>query len=103
MTYVPSTNEVIITGLSNFSSGGQNWAGVSVVVPLTVSDPSQFYVKSTSDGSLIKVDPVTAAQLYATRDQGAELISTVRFRPTRSWSRPTSSIILAYWQSCSSS
>src|SRR5580700_5841620 len=66
MSYTPSANEIIVTGLSDFSSGGQNWAGETVVIPLTVSSPSQFYVKSATDGSLIQVDPATAAQLYAT-------------------------------------
>jgi Tryptophan-rich Synechocystis species C-terminal domain/Cadherin-like/Bacterial Ig-like domain len=69
MTYTPSANEVVISGL-NISSGGQTWPGVDVVIPLTEPDgsplaASQFYVKSATDGSLIEVDPTTAAQLYA--------------------------------------
>jgi len=64
-TYTPNQNEIEITGLPDFFSGGQDWAGVTVIIPLSVSDPSQFYVKSL-DGSSLKVDPQTAAQLYAT-------------------------------------
>lgn len=62
--YSPSPNEVIITGLP-ISSGGTVWAGVNVIIPLQVSDASQFYVKDIS-GNNLKVDPATAAQLYAT-------------------------------------
>jgi hypothetical protein len=66
MSYTPLANEVVISGL-DIGSGGQTWAGETVIIPLNdVSDPSQFYVKSATDGSLIKVDPATAAQLYAT-------------------------------------
>jgi len=64
-TYTPSANEIEISGLPKFLSGGQNWAGVQVYVPLQVSDPSQFYVKDLN-GNLLKVDLATAAQLYAT-------------------------------------
>jgi len=64
MSYTPSSNEVIISGLP-ISSGGTITAGIDVIIPLQVSDPSQFYVLST-DGTNIKVDPSTAAQLYAT-------------------------------------
>ena len=63
-SYTPLANEVVISGL-NIVSGGHTWAGETVVIPLTVSDPSQFYVKSDTDGSLIQVDSTTAAQLYA--------------------------------------
>ena len=63
MTYTPSQNEVVISGL-DISSGGQNWAGETVIIPLTVSTPQQFYVLDSS-GDQIKVDPTTAAQLYA--------------------------------------
>jgi hypothetical protein len=64
MSYTPSTNEVEISGLT-ISSGGQNWAGETVIIPLTVSNPSQFYVLNTN-GNQIQVDPTTAAELYAT-------------------------------------
>jgi hypothetical protein len=61
---MPSTNEIEISGLT-ISSGGHNWAGFTAIVPLQVSDPSQFYVRDIN-GNLTKVDIATAAQLYAT-------------------------------------
>src|SRR5438105_47640 len=63
MTISPSSNEVLITGLP-ISSGGTVFGGVDVIIPLQVSSASEFYVKDTN-GNLIKVDPVSATQLYA--------------------------------------
>src|SRR4051812_37073508 len=40
--YIPSENEIILSGL-NIGSGGTTWFGENVVVPLNTS-PTEFYV-----------------------------------------------------------